>query len=209
MKKRAFTIGETLFLLVILSIVTFTIYHLYKLSTLKNGDIIFQESTSSQSQAIKLATHSDYSHMGIIYIKNGKIYVYEASATVKLTPFGEWREHGVKKKFVVKRLKDETLLTPKALEKMQKVGNSFKGHPYDALFDWSDKKIYCSELVWKIYKRALGVELGELQKLKSFDLSHPVVKAKLKERYGKNIPLESWAIAPQGVFDSELLTTVY
>jgi uncharacterized protein YycO len=181
----------------------------YQISKLKNGDIIFQESTSSQSQAIKLATHSDYSHMGIVYIKDEKMYFYEASATVRLTPFDKWTARGVDGKFVVKRLKDKTLLTPKTLQKMQKVGNSFKGHSYDALFDWSDKKIYCSELVWKIYKRALDIELGELQKLKSFDLSHPAVKAKLKERYGENIPLESFAIAPQGMFDSELLVTVY
>jgi len=135
---------------------------------------------------------------------NGYMYV-------KLTPIRDWIKRGVDSKVVVKRLKDETLLTPKVLEKMQKVANSFKGLPYDALFDWSDKKIYCSELVWKIYKRALGLEIGELQKLRSFDLSlsHPVVKAKLQERYGNNIPLESWAIAPQGMFDSQLLVTVY
>jgi len=175
----------------------------------KNGDIIFQDSTSSQSKAIKLATHSDYSHMGIIYKKEGKSYVYEASATVRLTPLQKWIERGVGKRFVVKRLKNETLLTPKALIMMRKVGKNFSDHPYDALFNWSDKKIYCSELVWKIYKRALGIELGKLQKLKSFDLSHPSVKAKLQERYGVNIPLEEFAIAPQGIFDSNLLVTAF
>jgi len=209
MNKRAFTLIETIFVLVILLILSVVAYDRYVISNLKNGDIIFQESNSSQSQAIKLATHSEYSHMGIIYIKDEEMYVYEASATVRLTPIHKWKARGVGSKFVVKRLKDETLLTPKALKKMQEVGNSFKGHAYDALFDWSDKKIYCSELVWKIYKRALNIELGKLQKLKSFDLSHPAVKAKLKERYGENVPLESFAIAPQGMFDSELLQTVY
>ena len=33
---------------------------------IKNGDIIFQTSKSSQSKAIQLATNSKYSHMGII-----------------------------------------------------------------------------------------------------------------------------------------------
>lgn len=36
-----------------------------KENNLQNGDIIFQDSTSSQSKAIKLATHSKYSHMGL------------------------------------------------------------------------------------------------------------------------------------------------
>ena len=207
--KRAFTLIEIIFVLVILLILLMAGYDRYKISNLKNGDIVFQESNTSQSQAIKLATHSDYSHMGIIYIKDETMYVYEASATVKLTPIYEWKQRSVGNKFVVKRLKDETLLTPKALQKMQEVGDSFKGHPYDAMFDWSDKEIYCSELVWKIYKRALGIELGELKKLKSFDLSDPTVKAKLKERYGEHIPLDTFVIAPQDIFDSELLVTVY
>ena len=33
---------------------------------LKNGDLIFHTSQSSQSQAIQIATNSKYSHMGII-----------------------------------------------------------------------------------------------------------------------------------------------
>ena len=45
-------------------------------------------------------------------------------------------------------------------------------------------------------------------KLKEFDLSNPLVQAKLKERYGKNIPLEETVVSPQAVFDAPQLTTV-
>jgi len=175
----------------------------------KNGDIIFQDSPSSQSKAIKLATHSDYSHVGIVYKKNNKLFVYEAVGPVVLTPINKWINNGVGSKFVVKRLKDETLLTEKKLQAMQKVAHTFAGKPYDALFGWADDRIYCSELVWKIYKRGLGLEVGKLKRLKDFDLTHPVVKAKLQERYGNNIPLNEKVIDPQGVFDSELLHTVH
>ncbi len=50
--------------------------------------------------------------------------------------------------------------------------------------------------------------MGEQQKLKEFDLSNPLVQAKLKERYGKNIPLEETVVSPQAVFDAPQLTTV-
>ena len=175
----------------------------------KDGDVIFQDSPSSQSKAIKLATHSKYSHVGIVYNKNGKVYVYEAVGPVRLTLLDQWIDNGEGDSFVVKRLKDRSVLTIKKLQAMQKVGQSFVGKPYDGLFGWGDDRIYCSELVWKIYKRALGLELGTLQKLKSFDLTAPVVKAKLKERYGDNIPLNEDVIAPQGLFDSMLLETVF
>ncbi len=36
----------------------------------QTGDIIFQISRSSQSKAIQLATHSDYSHTDMLVIRN-------------------------------------------------------------------------------------------------------------------------------------------
>ena len=65
-----------------------------------------------------------------------------------------------------------------------------------------------STVVWKVYQNALGMRVGEQQKLKEFDLSSPQVQAKLKERYGKNIPLEETVVSPQAVFDAPQLTTV-
>ena len=69
--------------------------------------------------------------------------------------------------------------------------------------------MYCSELVWKLYQRSTGLEVGKLATLSSFDLSHPVVKEKLKERYGDNIPMDERVISPQAIVDSDLLETVF
>jgi hypothetical protein len=44
-----------------------TVEELIKNNKIKNGDLIFQTSTSKQSKAIQLATDSKYSHCGIIY----------------------------------------------------------------------------------------------------------------------------------------------
>lgn len=65
--------------------------------------------------------------------------------------------------------------------------------------------MYCSELVWKIYDRGLGVRLGRLQKLRDFDLSDPVVKSKMKERYGNRIPLDETVISPGEIFSADSL----
>ena len=50
----------------------------------RNGDIIFQTSTSGQSKAIQIATGSKYSHMGIIYKQVNDFFVYETVQPVKL-----------------------------------------------------------------------------------------------------------------------------
>jgi hypothetical protein len=48
-----------------------------------DGDIVFQTSRSTQSAAIQKATHSQYSHMGLVLYRNGQPYVVEAIGPVK------------------------------------------------------------------------------------------------------------------------------
>ena len=148
--------------------------------------------------------------MGIIYKQGDEIYVYEAIQPVKLTPFNEWTARGKNGHYVVKRLKNhDNILTDDILNKMKSVGEKYKGKNYDLYFEWSNDRIYCSELVWKIYKQAAGIEIGKLQKIRQFDLSDPIVKNKIKERYGKDLPKEELVISPASMFESNLLYTVY
>ncbi len=178
-------------------------------SEIKNGDLIFQTSLSRQSKAIQLATNSKYSHCGIIYSENGQFHVFEAIQPVKTTPLDKWIARGKDGHYVIKRLKNaDQVLTVETLQKMKHEGEKFMGKNYDLTFEWSDHKIYCSELIWKIYQRATGIEIGKLQKLSDFDLTHETVKNKMKERYGNKIPMDETVISPASIYESNLLTTV-
>lgn len=178
-------------------------------TVIQEADIIFQTSRSSQSKAIQLATKSKYSHMGIIYKMGDEFFVYEAVEPVKRTKLSDWIKRGENSHYVVKRIKDsEEILTKANLEKMKKYGERFKGKGYDIYFEWSDDKIYCSELVWKIYKHGIGKEIGHLQKLKELDLTSENVKRKMKERYGDKIPLDEEVISPASMFNSEELIMI-
>lgn len=110
---------------------------------------------------------------------------------------------------MAKRLKKgDKVLTPNMLKKMEAVALGFKGKAYDWIFEWSDDKMYCSEMVWKVYQRSTGLEIGKLQKLKDFDFSNPRVKEILKERYGDQVPWNEPVISPEQMFESNLLKTV-
>ncbi len=175
----------------------------------KEGDIIFQTSKSLQSQAIQIATKSKFSHVGIIMKYYGKLVVLEAVQPVKITPIKDFIAYGEGKSYSLKRLKQrELLLTKKSIEKMRSLGKDWIGKDYDIAFDWSDNKLYCSELVWKIYQRGCGIEIGKLKKLKDYDLSHPIVKQAIEQRYKGEIPLEEDMISPQAIFESDLLMDV-
>lgn len=175
---------------------------------LKEGDIIFQSLNSSQSTAIQLATHSPYTHVGILFKKGSDWQVLEAIGPVKYTSLNEWVDSGVGAHYTIKRLKNAKTLSISSLERLRRAGVRFIGKPYDPYFGWSDEKIYCSELVWKVYKEAIGIEVGVPKRLGQFDLTPPKVKAKLAERYGNNVPLNEQVVAPSTIFDSPVLTTV-
>ncbi len=176
---------------------------------LQDGDIIFQTSRSDQSIAIQKATHSQYSHMGIVFFRNGNLHVYEATKTVQYTPFRKWVDRGEGGHYVVKRLREaDRILTSQAAKKLRQAGAKFQGKPYDSYFEWSDKRIYCSELVWKIYDQGLGIRVGRLQKVGNLDLSDPIVKARIKERYGNKVPMDETVISRGEIFSSDLLVTV-
>lgn len=175
-------------------------------SAWRDGDIVFHTSRSSQSLAIQRATHSPYSHMGIVFLRGGRPYVLEAVATVRETPLRAWIARGERGKSVQKRLR--TPLSPEQVERLRAAARPFLGRPYDLTFEWSDERIYCSELVWKIYQRALGIRIGDLQRLRDFDLSDSTVRRKMRERYGENVPLDGEVVSPAALFDSPLLVAV-
>ncbi|WP_269223136.1 YiiX family permuted papain-like enzyme [Flavobacterium sp. IMCC34518] len=179
------------------------------LDKIQEGDMIFQTSQSKQCEAIQIATNSKYSHCGIIFMENGHKYVFEAVQPVKFTPIETWIAHGKENHFVVTRLKNATtLLNSKTIQNMKAFGNKLKNKDYDTYFEWSDDKIYCSELVWKIYKYGAGIELCPLQKLKDFNLKDPKVQILLAERYGKNIPINESVVSPFNLENAKTVTTI-
>jgi hypothetical protein len=178
-------------------------------SRLHDGDLIFQSSHSTQSRAIEIATKSKFSHMGIVLTVEGRQMIYEAVGPVQYTPLKQWIKRGIERHFTVRRLKNaDSILTPEHLAALKKAGEELKGKPYDFVFGWSDEKVYCSELIWKMYDRALHIHIGELQYLRDFDLSNPIVREKIQERYPNGAPLDEAVISPERMFSSNLLETV-
>ncbi len=178
---------------------------------IRDGDIIFQTSISKQSKAIAMATHSQYTHCGIIFsfdTGTSKYYVIEAAAKVKWTPLDKWIAKGQGDHFVVKRVEADPAISLEMFGTLRTICQSYIGRDYDPYFSWSDDKIYCSELVWKAYHKLNNLELGKLQLLKDFDLSDEVVKDKLEERYGNKIPLTDTVISPASIFNCSLLKEV-
>ncbi len=175
---------------------------------LQEGDILFQTMGGGQSDAIALATKCVWTHVGIAFKDNGQWTVYEAVGPVKKTPLDEWIDQG-DGHYIVKRLDAyATKWDPATINKLRTSVTPYMGKAYDWQFLWSDEKIYCSELVWKMYEEGLGVRLCEPKALKDWNLNSDLVQRTMKERYGSAPPMDEPMVAPATLFECAMLTTV-
>ena len=177
--------------------------------SVQDGDVIFQSSYSKQSQAVEIATNSKYSHCGIIFIENNVPYVYEAVQPVGKRKLADWISSGVDQTCVIKRFKGIDTLSKKSLLRMKEYAASQFGKNYDGYFSWSDKEMYCSELVYKTYKNCINFVLAQPKTLRDFNIDAPVVRKIMQERYGDDIPYDELMISPGQLYDAPSLYTLY
>jgi uncharacterized protein YycO len=169
------------------------------------GDVVFHTSSSQQSAAVQAATGSKWSHVGMVVLADGEWAIVEAVQPVQVVTLKEFLARGVDGRFEAYRMKEP--ITHPQRDELSKVARSFAGQDYDLYFGWDDDLIYCSELVWKAYERALGIELSTPRKLTDFDLTSPAVAELMKRRWPDGVPDEV-AVSPQDLADSALLRRV-
>jgi hypothetical protein len=177
---------------------------------LRDGDLIFQESTSDQSEMVRALTDSRWTHMGVIFQEPSGPIVLEAVSPVRRTRLKDWIARGRKQHHVIKRLRDaETRLSPDVIGRMRKLGDTWLGRAYDARFRWDDQTLYCSELAYKLFERAAGVRLGKLQTAAEMNLDDEKVRQALRIRFAgmKFDPAET-VVTPDSIFNDEQLVEV-
>lgn len=160
------------------------------LPPLKTGDIVFQKTTTSASDAIMLASGTEYTHVGIVEIdKAGRPVVIEAVGPVQTVPLEKWIDKGVGSRVTIKRVKG---LGEAQARQATANARRYLGRPYDHFFYETRDQIYCSELVYAAFKDGPGITVGREEKVRDLNIdtsaaqkliaqrwkSHPLCKAK-------------------------------
>jgi len=158
---------------------------------LATGDLVFQVSRSSQSQAIRRAQGSEWSHVGLVEAGPEGVFVIEAEGRVVRTPWKVFRQRGEGERVLVLRPRDVPAAGRAAALAAAK---RELGKPSDARFGWGDDAFSCSELVTKAYQRGAAVTLGRLQPLGSLRLDGP--GPALERRFGGPPPLDLELVTP-------------
>ncbi|MDA8972748.1 YiiX/YebB-like N1pC/P60 family cysteine hydrolase [bacterium] len=175
---------------------------------LRTGDIVFQDTGGAQGEAVRAATKSPFTHCGVVFETNGQFYVLEAVQPVQVIPLKRWKARS--KIFHARRLKNPRPLDAAAIKKASAWGNAQLRKNYDSLFQWGDDELYCSELVWKVYKKAANIELCQPKPFSAYFLNDPAVLKIVQDRYGalEKLPKNEPVVAPSDLADSVLLVEV-
>ena len=81
--------------------------------------------------------------------------------------------------------------------------------PYDLAFKFDNGRFYCSELVYDIYKRQLGIELCTPKQIGDYLILGTDKLDKIEEAMSRRgITKEQYAVAPVDIFESEHLYNV-
>lgn len=172
-----------------------------------DGDIIFHTSLSKQSKMLEMATNSKFTHVGVIFYKKGKPYVFEAVQPVKITPLSEFINRGKNKHYKVMRYNKPLSLEQK--NNMMSWAKKQLGKSYDIKFQWSNNKMYCSELVWKMFN-SVGITICDTKNFSDFNLSHSLVQSAIQNRYNKqNFEKNEIVVAPVDISESNNLETIF
>lgn len=170
------------------------------ISDVREGDVIFHTSQSSQSPLIQVGTRSHITHCGIVVMKNDKPYVLETLKTLTLTPLEKFVARGKDGRYWLKRSDKENIKIEYA---------HYLGKPYDLAFSFDNDIYYCSELVYDIYKKQLGIELCKPKQVGDYLIlgtdKFDKIESTMKRR---GISKGQYAVAPVDIFKSEYLHSV-
>jgi hypothetical protein len=188
---------------------------------LKPGDILFQDSDCGPfCESIEKVTEgfkgSKFSHVGIVIpSKTHKLTVLEAiTAGVVETPidsfFNRSFDESHNSKVVVGRMKKEHAhLIPTAI----KYAKTKLGAAYDEVFDISNEKYYCSELIYESFKHANENQpIFQLQKMTYKDPETNQlfpIWANYFQKLGVSIPEGDPGLNPGGMSQSKYLDIIH
>lgn len=171
----------------------------------REGDVLFQSTSHNPlTDTIEAATESPFSHCGLAHQTDGSWVVIEAIGPVKETPMAEWISRGRGQAVTVFRLKEAYR---EKIPPLVKAAQSYEGLPYDIHYEFDDRAIYCSELIFKAFRTATGEELGKVQALG--DLKIEGHEDFIKSIEGGSIPRDRKMITPRSLSEASQLEKIY
>lgn len=163
--------------------------------TPREGDIIFQTNDSQEALFLKTISESDINHCGIVIMKeDSSLHVLHMDDRIRLTPLSSFIQHGKQKKFSIQRATNKEIDID-----YKKYMTSNRDHRLRL----DDNLYYNSELVYRIYKEDLGIELCKPRPIDQYNIAGlDTILTK------QGIHLKQEIVTPADIYNSRRLKTV-
>ncbi|MBN1005503.1 YiiX/YebB-like N1pC/P60 family cysteine hydrolase [Amphritea pacifica] len=176
---------------------------------LKEGDIIFSSIDLLVCRQVARETGSWSSHVGFVLKENNQWMVVESKVPfVCKTPLRKFIQRTRDEQIMVRRLKQP--LTEKQVGKLKQLTEKHIGKLYHSGFDFDSDRLFCSKLVYLIYKEATGVKLGQILTLETLINQNPQASSGLWYLwYFGSVPWQRRTLTPASQINDPQLITVY
>lgn len=180
-------------------------------SVLKEGDLIFLESSHKIFKNVVKTQNHWASHVGIV-LKNGlgSWVVAESRSPESLeTPICDFVNRAYETRLGVKRLKIS--LSEFDLKKIRRSARSRLGIKYNFGFDMNSWKMFCSKYVYEVFRESLGLEVGNIVRFRELidQAADPRVIHFWRAWFVGFIPWERETIVPSSIYWDPNFYTVY
>lgn len=178
---------------------------------LREGDILFARIPRYLFKKVAQATASWTNHVGIVLKCDGKWVVAESVIPfVQLTPLEKFLRRCDSGYLCLKRLNFE--LTATQIQAIYSEVHKQIGTLYHLGFNFDTRRTFCSKLVYEVFQRALGVEVGQIQRFRDLLETHPNPKQAKRFwwwYFWGFIPWERRFVSPANQLNAGILNTVY
>ncbi len=176
---------------------------------LNEGDLIFLDIDSVIFEQVAKATQTWTSHVGVAIYKESQWHVAESTLPLsKITPLCKYLSKTQDERVEVRRL-----VQPMSEQQMLLLKDELSQHMgifYDTGFNFESSKMFCSKLVYVVFKSALDLEVGSIKPLKVLLKENPDGNTTFwKWWYFGNIPWERKTVTPKDQLIDEDFITVF
>lgn len=165
---------------------------------LKPGDILLQPLHCWACNLIEGQTNSEYSHIGVVISASEKeILVAEAYLKVRAVSLEEFNSK-TQKGLALEVLRPNFVSN----DLFKNYYKHFHNKPYDRNFLWDDEKIYCSELVQKLF------EISSMQSPRATPMEFDVNREYWERYFRGEVPDGELGISPEDFKQSGLYNSI-
>jgi len=177
---------------------------------LEEGDLVFLAIPNPLFRRVASATGSKTSHVGIAFkAQDGSWIVAESTFPLsKFTPLRQYINRTEDGWYVVRRLKGG--LSQEQIESLRKECQKRMSILYHLGFRYESPRLFCSKLVYDVYKTATGIQAGTLETFKQLLARQPSASLPFWRMWFFGfIPWSRLTVTPESQFSSELFETIY